>query len=161
MTAPLVSKSIQVAASPATAFRVFTDMNLWWPLATHKIGASDAKQAVIEPRVGGRWFERGADGAECEWGKVLAWDPPRRLVLSWEISADWRADSSIHTEIEVVFTPSGTGTRVDLEHRHLDAYGPAAETMRGVFDSEGGWTGLLALYAAAAGRFDGAGADAR
>ncbi|MFN7144341.1 MAG: SRPBCC family protein [Myxococcota bacterium] len=146
----LVRKSIHVAAAPDTAFRVFTEMRRWWPLATHTIGGVPAKDAVVEPFVGGRWYERGEDGSTCDWGRVVAWEPPTRLVLTWEITADWRHDAALLTEVEVRFSPEGTGTRVDLEHRKLDAYGPLAETMRGVFDSEGGWTGLLAAFARAA-----------
>ena len=145
-----VEKSVRVAASPETAFRVFTrDMSRWWPLQTHKIGAVEARDAVIEPFEGGRWFERGVDGSECEWGRVLEWQPPRRLVLSWQISPTWQFDPELLTRVEVTFTPDGDGTRVDLVHRDLDAFGPAAEQMRGVFDSEGGWGGLIAAYAAA------------
>jgi uncharacterized protein YndB with AHSA1/START domain len=150
--AVLVEKSIHVAASPERAFDVFTrQMGAWWPLESHHIGKANAKDAVVEPRVGGRWFERGEDGSECDWGRVLAWDPPRRLVLSWEISADWSADASIKSEVEVRFTADGGGTRVDLEHRALEHYGARAEEMRGIFDSEGGWTGMLAKFAAHAG----------
>lgn len=146
----LVSKSLVVAARPDTAFRVFTaEMTRWWPLATHHIGATDAARVVIEPRVGGSWYEEGVDGGRCPWGRVLAWEPPARLVLTWEISADWRADAAIGTEVEVRFTAVDGGTRVELEHRKLEAFGEAAETMRGVFDSEGGWTGLLGAFAAA------------
>lgn len=148
----LVKKSITVSATPERAFKVFTEqMSTWWPLATHKIGKTDATSAIIEPKVGGSWYERGVDGSECEWGKVLAWDPPRRLVLSWDISADWQYDANLQTEVEVRFTQEGSVTRVDLEHRKLRAYGDRALEMKGIFDSEGGWTGLLAAFAARVG----------
>jgi uncharacterized protein YndB with AHSA1/START domain len=147
----LVRKSITVAAPAERAFQVFTkEMTSWWPLGSHHIGKADAKEAVMEPFVGGRWFERGVDGSECDWGHVRVWDPPRRLVLSWEISADWKADASIQSEVEVRFTAEGSGTRVDLEHRRLDQFGARAEEMRGVLDSEGGWTSLLGSFAARA-----------
>jgi uncharacterized protein YndB with AHSA1/START domain len=146
----LVKKSIHVDAPPEVAFRVFTaEMTRWWPLANYHIGAADPREAVVEPFVGGRWFERGADGSECDWGRVLVWEPSARVVLTWEITAEWRHDSALHTEVEVRFSPEGRGTRVDLEHRQLDAYGPAAQAMKGVFDSEQGWSGLLAAFAAA------------
>ncbi|MBS2016498.1 MAG: SRPBCC family protein [Deltaproteobacteria bacterium] len=151
----LVQKEVVVNASVERAFDVFTkQMGTWWPLVSHHIGKVDAKDAVIEPRVGGRWFERGSDGSECEWGRVLAWDPPGRVVLAWQITADWQFDGALHTEVEVRFAPAegGKGTRVTLEHRLLQAYGPRAQEMRGVFDSEGGWTGLLGAYAATASR---------
>ena len=145
-------KVFSVKVPPAVAWGVFTEkMGTWWPLATHKIGQAKAVDAVIEPRVGGRWYERGDDGSTCEWGRVLSWEPPSRLVLSWEISADWQHDPNLKTEVEVRFIPEGKGgTRVELEHRHLDRYGARRDEMRGIFDSEGGWSGLLASFARAA-----------
>jgi uncharacterized protein YndB with AHSA1/START domain len=147
-----VRKEITVEASQARAFDVFTrEHGAWWPLATHHIGSAAAETAIIEPHAGGRWFERAADGSECDWGRVLVWDPPGRLVLAWEISADWKHDESIDTEVEVRFVSLGPArTRVELEHRRLDRYGAAAEQMRGIFDSENGWTNILRLFAALA-----------
>jgi uncharacterized protein YndB with AHSA1/START domain len=82
---------------------------------------------------------------------VLSWEPPRRLLLSWEITADWQHDSDLQTEVEVRFIAQGNNaTRVELEHRHLDRYGKRRDEMRGVFDSEGGWKGLLEAFAARA-----------
>src|SRR5262245_56322106 len=117
----LVRKEITVEASQSRAFNVFTgELGGWWPLATHHIGALAAETAVIEPRAGGRWFERASDGSECDWGRVLVWDPPGRLVLSWEISPDFKHDESIDTEVEVRFVVLGPAlTRVELEHRQL------------------------------------------
>lgn len=145
-------KVVVVDAPRAVAWRVFTGkMGAWWPLATHMIGKSKAVDAVIEPRVGGRWYERGDDGTTCDWGRVLAWEPDTRLVLSWEITADWQHDPDLRTEVEIRFIADGDHrTRVELEHRHLDRYGKRREEMRGIFDSEGGWTGLLAAFAARA-----------
>jgi uncharacterized protein YndB with AHSA1/START domain len=145
--APVV-KQITIETSAARAFRVFTeDIGAWWPLATHHIGAHPPETAVIEPRVGGRWFERAADGAECPWGRVLVWDPPARLVLSWQVGGGWKYDGAMESEVEVRFVALGPAlTRVELEHRKLDALGPAAEGMRAAFDSEGGWTGILRLF---------------
>ena len=147
-----VRKEITVEASQARAFDVFTrEHGAWWPLATHHIGSAAAETAIIEPHAGGRWFERAADGSECDWGRVLVWDPPGRLVLAWEISADWKHDEGIDTEVEVRFVSLGPArTRVELEHRRLDRYGVAAEQMRGIFDSENGWTNILRLFAALA-----------
>jgi Activator of Hsp90 ATPase homolog 1-like protein len=147
-----VSKEITVEASQARAFDVFTrELGAWWPLATHHIGTAPAETAIIEPRAGGRWFERSADGRECEWGRVLVWDPPGRLVLSWEISADFKHDESIDTEVEVSFVSLGPAlTRVELEHRRLDSYGAAVDKMRGIFDSENGWTWILRSFASRA-----------
>jgi len=147
-----VRKEITVEASQARAFDVFTrEHGAWWPLATHHIGSAAAETAIIEPHAGGRWFERAADGSECDWGRGLVWDPPGRLVLAWEISADWKHDESIDTEVEVRFVSLGPArTRVELEHRRLDRYGAAAEQMRGIFDSENGWTNILRLFVARA-----------
>jgi uncharacterized protein YndB with AHSA1/START domain len=147
-----VRKAVSVQAPPGVAWRVFTEkMGTWWPLATHKIGRAEAVDAVIEPRVGGRWYERGDDGSTCDWGLVLVWEPPSRLVLSWDISADWQPDATLKTEVEVRFIAEGAnGTRVELEHRRLDRYGARRDEMRRIFDTEGGWGRLLALFASAA-----------
>jgi uncharacterized protein YndB with AHSA1/START domain len=143
-------KVVSVKAPPEVAWRVFTEkMGTWWPLATHKIGTAKAVDAVIEPRVGGRWYERGEDGSTCDWGRVLSWEPPTRLVLTWEITADWKHDPDLKTEVEVRFVAEGKGgTRVELEHRRLELYGARGEEMRGIFDSEMGWEGLLDAFAA-------------
>ena len=142
-------KVVSLRVPPAVAWRVFTEkMGTWWPLATHKIGKAKAVDAVIEPRVGGRWYERGDDGSTCDWGRVLSWEPPSRLVLSWEINADFQHDPNLKTEVEVRFLAEGKdGTRVELEHRYLDRYGARRDQMRGIFDSEGGWSALLAAFA--------------
>jgi uncharacterized protein YndB with AHSA1/START domain len=144
-----VRKVMSVKAPPAVAWRVFTEqMGSWWPLAAYKIGKANAVDAVIEPRVGGRWYERGDDGSTCDWGRVLLWEPPSRLVLSWDISADFQYDPNVKTEIEVRFIPEGKGaTRVELEHRHLDRYGARRDEMRTIFDTTGDWGRLLAMFA--------------
>ena len=147
-----VRKAVSVQAPPAVAWRVFTEqMGSWWPLANYKIGKANAVDAVIEPHVGGRWYERGDDGSTCDWGVVLSWEPPSRLVLSWDISADWQPDPTLKTEIEVHFIPVGKdGTRVELEHRLLDRYGARRDEMRRIFDTEGDWGRLLQQFARAA-----------
>jgi uncharacterized protein YndB with AHSA1/START domain len=147
-----VRKTVQVNAPAARAFAVFTDrMGTWWPLVTHHIGAQPAVTVVIEPRVGGRWFEQAADRSECSWGRVLVWEPPNRVVLGWEISARWVHDPSMQTEVDVRFIAEGPHhTRVELEHRLLERYGDRADDMRQGFDSKDGWTSLLDLYVAAA-----------
>lgn len=147
-----VRKVSMVAAPPAVAWRVFTErMGTWWPLAVYKIGKANAVDAVIEPRVGGRWYERGDDGSTCDWGRVLVWEPPSRLVLSWDVSADWQYDPELKTEIEIRFIAAAEGgTRVELEHRKLDRYGARREEMRRIFNSEGDWGRLLAMFAARA-----------
>ncbi len=146
-----VRKSVRVDAPPQRAFEIFTaGIGRWWP-KTHHIGTSDLDKHVIEPRTGGRWFERGVDGAECEIGKVLVWDPPSRLVLNWQLNPDWKFDADLITEVEVRFSPDGTGaTRVELEHRNLERFGSRADAFRQQIDSPEGWGGLLQLFAQAA-----------
>lgn len=142
-----VRKRIYVPAPPERAFDVFANgIGRWWP-KSHKIGSADLDQPVIEPRAGGRWYERGVDGSECDVGKVAVWEPPSRLVLIWQLNAEWKFERELETEVEVLFTPEGAGTRVDLEHRHLERLGATAEGMRQAIDSPGGWGGLLALFA--------------
>lgn len=144
-----VQKSLVVNASQETSWRVFTTrMRSWWPLAHYKIGKANAVDAVIEPRVGGRWYERGEDGSTCQWGTVLTWEPHARLVLSWDITAEWQYDPNLKTEIEVRFiVEARQRTRVELEHRRLDRYGARRDEMRRIFDSEGDWGRLLAGFA--------------
>jgi uncharacterized protein YndB with AHSA1/START domain len=142
-----VRKQFVVKATPQRAFDVFTaGFARWWPGATHHIGAAAYKTAVLEPRVGGRWYEIGEDGSECDWGDVLAWEPPSRLLLAWRIGADWKFDSGLLTEVEVRFTADGEGTRVDFEHRRLEAWGERAEALRE--QVAGGWPAILDLFAA-------------
>lgn len=144
-----IKKTIEVTASVDLAFRIFTgDMTSWWELESHHIGKVKAVEAIMEPRAGGRWYERGEDGSECDWGRVLSWDPPHRVLLTWQIGADWQFDPKLHTEVEVRFVEAGNGvTRVELEHRMLDAYGEKAAEMRTIFDSEGGWPRVLEQFA--------------
>jgi uncharacterized protein YndB with AHSA1/START domain len=147
-----VRKEMLVKAPREIAWRVFTEkMGTWWPLAQYKIGKAQAVDAVLEPRVGGRWYERGDDGSTCDWGRVLLWEPPARLVLTWDIDANFQHDPALNTEIEVRFiTVSATETRVELEHRRLDRYGARRDEMRRIFDTGGDWGKLLAMFAAAA-----------
>ena len=141
-----VRKSVRVSAPPDQAFEVFTArIGRWWP-KSHHIGATDPETFVIEPRAGGRWFERGTDGAECEIGKVLVWEPPKRVVLAWQLNTDWKFDSDLVTEVDVRFIRDGAGTRVELEHRHLERLGDRAEGHRQQLDSPGGWTLVLQSF---------------
>ena len=144
-----VRKTIRVKAPQDIAWRVFTEqMGTWWPLAAYKIGKANAVDAVIEPRIGGRWYERGEDGSTCDWGSVLAWEPNARLLLSWDIDANFQYDPELKTEIEVRFIAEADGfTRVELEHRRLDRFGARREEMRNVFDKTGDWGQLLAAFA--------------
>jgi uncharacterized protein YndB with AHSA1/START domain len=146
-----VRKAVTVPCPPARAFDLFAArMGRWWQ-PSHSISASGQADVVIEPRVGGRWYEVGRAGEQCDWGEVAVWEPPVRLVLFWRLSAEFVFDPALQTEVDVTFTPEGKGTRVVLEHRGLENYGAMAEPMRATFDSPRGWGGLLAAYAAAAG----------
>lgn len=144
-----VRRSIFVNAPQAHAFEVFTSgIGRWWP-KTHTIGNAELDKPIIEPRVGGRWYEREVDGSECEIGKVLAWEPPARLLLAWQLDPDWKFNPSLITEVEVTFTPEGGGTLVALEHRNLERLGDRAEEMAEKIGSPGGWATVLQLYSEA------------
>ena len=142
-----VRKAIRVNASQAHAFEVFAArFDAWWP-REHHLGKAEMAAAIIEPRAGGRWYEKGQDGSECEWGRVLAWEPPSRLVLSWRINSKFVPDETVESEVEVRFSPDGAGTRVELEHRIRSADAPA---LRDAVDSPRGWGALLEIFAAKA-----------
>ena len=148
-----VKKSVVVEASREVAFRVFTEkMSLWWP-AEHHIGKAPMAAILLEPRVSGRWAERGVDGSECNWGRVLAWEPPSRLVLAWQLNAKFEFDPDFETEVEVRFVAEGERkTRVELEHKNLDRFGAAKEQVRAAFESNDGWMLGLNSFARAARR---------
>lgn len=143
-----VRKSVVVDASPAQAFDVFTTgIDRWWP-KSHGIGTAPLRASVIEPFVGGRWYTRHEDGTDVVVGHVRVWEPGARLVVSWEISADWKPDAraAFASEVDVRFAAeSGGRTRVELEHRDFERMGPSAgEKMRN--DVDGGWPTLLELF---------------
>ena len=150
-TTDAVRREIVVDVPPDRAFQLFTaDMTTWWP-AAHHIGSAPIAEIVIEPRPGGRWFTRHEDGTETYTGIVQAWEPPSRLVVTWQIGADWKFHDDLVTTVEVHFRPDGTGrTRVTLVHRDLDGYGADAAAMKKTFEGEGAWGATLAAYAAAA-----------
>ena len=145
-----VTRSITVNASRERAFAVFTEKFFtWWP-KTHHIGKAELADAVIEPRMGGRWYERGTDGVECDWGVVLAYDPPERVVLSWHLQGDWSydPDPAKASEVEVEFTKETDGrTKVSLTHRHIERHDVPDKVAAGV-EAPSGWGGILADYAA-------------
>jgi len=146
-----VKSEVIVEAPADRAFRVFTEkMDTWWP-PEHHIGKGEMKAIVLERRAKGRWAEVEADGSECDWGHVLVWDPPRRLVLAWQLTAEWKFDRDFVTEVEVNFTPvDATRTRVALEHRNLERFGTNEEAVRNAVGSEGGWPLTLERFAEAA-----------
>jgi len=148
-----IRKSLRVRAGRQKAFDTFADaMGSWW-LKTHSLVESGQKDVIIEPRAGGRWYEIGNDGSEKQWGRVLAWEAPDRLLLAWQLNAEWSYDPDFETIVEVRFTPDGEEhTIVDFEHRDLDRFGANAEAVRGDYDTgmDGGWQQLLVNYQAAA-----------
>ncbi len=144
-----VRSEIVVSAPAQRAFKVFTeDIGSWWPPAHHVL-QSELAEMVFEARAGGYVIDRGTDGSECRWARVLAYEPPERVVISWDIGGDWQieADPARTSEVEVRFIPEGPDrTRVELEHRHLDRHGEGWERMRDAVGSPGGWDqGLQAL----------------
>jgi uncharacterized protein YndB with AHSA1/START domain len=146
-----VRKSLSVNATPERAFEVFTArFASWWP-PSHHIGGGTMKACFIEPKVGGRWYETAEDGSECDWGDVLVWSPPSRLVLAWRIGADWAYHADLLTEVDVRFIADGERTRIEFEHRGLERMGEKAGETRVALDGDGGWTGILKLYADAVG----------
>ena len=145
-----VRKSITVKASAARAFEVFTaGIDLWWP-RSHHIGKVPMKRCIIEGHAGGRCYSEQTDGTACDWGEITEWEPPRRFVMAWKINAQWQYEPDLakSSEVEVRFTSLADGsTRVDLEHRNFERMGAGWETMRGMVDAEGGWGGLMQLFA--------------
>jgi uncharacterized protein YndB with AHSA1/START domain len=145
--------SVMVEAPQERAFSVFTDgIDSWWP-REHTIGEAELKEMVLEPKVGGRAYGVGVDGSESDWGRVLAFDRPNRIVVSWDITLQWKHELNIAktSEFEVQFIPEGPDrTRVELEHRHLERHGEGWEAMRDAVGSPNGWQGGLELFAAAA-----------
>jgi uncharacterized protein YndB with AHSA1/START domain len=153
-SATSVQTDVVVDVPVERAFEVFTkEMPSWWDPDHHLIEAELADM-VVEPRVGGYIYDRGVDGSECRWARVLAYEPPERIVFSWNISTRWELepDPEKASEVEVRFMPEGSErTRVELEHRNLDRHGPGWEGMRDAVGSPDGWHGGLVRYAEYAG----------
>ncbi len=148
-----VQTSIVVAAPIARAFSVFTEgMGSWWN-PEHHILEADLAEMVFEPRVGGHVYDRGADGSECRWARVLAYEPPSRVVFSWDINTRWQLETDLDrtSEVEVRFVAEAPGrTRVELEHRNLERHGEGWERMRDAVGAPDGWSGGLRVFADAA-----------
>jgi uncharacterized protein YndB with AHSA1/START domain len=148
-----VRQSITVRASVERAFRVFTaEFDSWWP-RSHHIGTSPMTKSVIEGRVGGRCYSEQENGDDCPWGSVLAWDPPHRFAIAWQINPQWQYEPDLakSSEVEVTFTSVGEKqTRVDLVHRHFSRHGAGGDTIRDGVGAPGGWGTLLEAFAAKA-----------
>ena len=151
----VVRKSIRVRVPIERAFSVFVEqMEVWWPPA-HHIGAKPFQSIFVEPRVGGRWFERDADGKECDWGTVRAWEPPRLVTFSWHLGPDWKfnPDLAKASDVAIRFTSEGaSATLVELEHSGIERHGEGYEQLRVMLDSPNAWTNTLEEFAKAADR---------
>lgn len=144
-----VRRTITVPTSQRRAFEIFTaEFGTWWPKEL-SIGESDMADFIVEPRAGGRWYELGVDGKECEIGRVLAYEPPARLVVAWHLTASFQfdADPGHASEFEVRFIAEDrNSTRVELEHRGFERHGDGARGVHGAVDSPQGWGYCLARY---------------
>jgi uncharacterized protein YndB with AHSA1/START domain len=147
-----VRRSIEVEIPAAEAFELYTaDVASWW-VKEHFIGKEPFVDVVLEPKVGGRYYEVAADGTECDWGRVLVWEPPTRVVTSWHLGGDWKYHPELEkaSEVEVRFVPLGElACRVELEHRHFERHDGGESVAAGV-GSPGGWSATLESFKAAA-----------
>lgn len=144
-----VRMQIVVAAPIERAFRVFTEQFDRIKPREHNMLGVDIAETVFEPRVGGHVYDRGVDGSECRWARVLAYEPPNRVVISWDISPRWQIETDLEktSEVEVRFiSESPERTRVELEHRNLDRHGEGWESLRHGVESENGWPLYLRRY---------------
>ncbi len=145
MTIAPVLRTVRTKAPPARAFEIFTgQMGRWWARG-QTIAAQPHADIVVEPHVGGRWFERDDAGVETPWGHVLAWEPPARLVLAWQLDGDRRYDPGLVTEVEITFQPVEGGTEVRLEHRNLERFRKQTTTWTAAVTD--GWTRKLVEFA--------------
>lgn len=150
-----VFKSVRVKAPIERAWSVFVEqMETWWP-ATHHIGKTPFEAIFVEPRVGGRWYERTAEGQQCDWGTVLKWDPPHAVCFSWHVGPghdqpDWICDPDMAkaSELEIRFTAENAATTlIELTHSKLERHGEGAEQLRDLFDGPGAWGAILECFA--------------
>ncbi|HEX5121200.1 MAG TPA: SRPBCC family protein [Pseudonocardiaceae bacterium] len=149
--ATVVHKQVVVHAAIEQAFRAFTARFGDFKPAEHNLLGAPIAETVFEPRVGGHIYDRATDGSECHWARVLAFEPPHRVVFSWDIGPQWQveADPELTSEVEVRFIAEGPDrTRVELEHRHLDRHGPGWQSVGEGVDGDQGWPLYLTRYAA-------------
>jgi uncharacterized protein YndB with AHSA1/START domain len=144
-----VRNTVVVDAPIERAFTVFTEgIGTWFPSAYNLLEV-DIAERVFEPRVGGHIYDRGTDGSECHWARVLAYEPPDRVVFSWDINPQWQVESNPDktSEVEVRFSAeTPERTRVELEHRNLDRHGDGWEGLSAAVADEGGWPGCMQAY---------------
>lgn len=149
--AVVVRRQVVVDVGITQAFKVFTERFGDFKPAEHNLLAAPIVETVFEPRVGGHIYDRAVDGSECRWARILHYQPPERVVFSWDISPRWQVetDPELTSEVEVRFVPEGPDrTRVELEHRRLDRHGPGWESVRDGVDGDQGWPLYLARYVA-------------
>jgi uncharacterized protein YndB with AHSA1/START domain len=150
VTANTVHSSIVVQAPIERAFRVFTDDFGSFKPPEHNLLGVEIAETVFESRVGGHLYDRGVDGSECRWARILAYDPPTRVVFSWDISPHWQVETDLDktSEVEVRFvSETPQRTRVELEHRNLERHGDGWEGVREGVGGDGGWPLYLRRYA--------------
>ena len=146
----VVRSEVVVEAAVERAFQVFTQQFDRIKPRDHTMLAVEIAESVFEPRVGGRVYDRGVDGSECQWARVLAYEPPDRIVFSWDISPAWEIESDVSktSEVEVRFIAEAPmRTRVELEHRHLDRHGDGWEGVREGVRGDDGWPLYLDRFA--------------
>lgn len=151
VSASAVRTEIVVDAPIERAFSVFTERFGDFKPPEHNMLGVDIAESVFEPRVGGHIYDRGVDGSECRWARVLAYEPPERVVFSWDIDPQWQivTDPDNASEVEVRFVAeSSERTHVEIEHSKLERHGPGWEALGGAVGSEGGWPLYLQRYAA-------------
>ena len=149
--AAVVRREIVVNAPIDKAFTVFTDRFGDFKPPEHNMLQVPIAETVFEPKVGGHIFDRGTDGSECRWARILAYEPPNRVMFSWDIGPTWQVESDpeLTSEVEVTFTAeTADRTRIELEHRHLDRHGPGWESVRDGVGHDQGWPLYLDRYAA-------------
>lgn len=149
--AAVVRRQIVVEAPIARAFTAFTERFGDFKPVEHNLLAAAIAETVFEPHVGGHIYDRGTDGSECRWARVLAYEPPNRVVFSWDIDPQWQIETEPDntSEVEVRFvveTPQRT--RVELEHRNIDRHGPGWQALRDAVADDAGWPLYLSRYAA-------------
>ena len=145
-----IQTEVVVAATQERAFRVFTEQFDQIKPREHNMLGVDIAESVFEPRAGGRVYDRGVDGSKCQWARVIACEPPERIVFTWDISPDWQIETDLEraSEVEIRFiAESEERTRVELEHRHLDRHGEGWEGLREGVAGDQGWPLYLGRYA--------------
>jgi uncharacterized protein YndB with AHSA1/START domain len=141
-----VVRSVTVSAPQISAFELFTEgIGRWWPLGTHSVLGDRAETVVFEGKVDGRIFERSGDGEEVDWGRVIVWEPPNRILFSWSPEPG----TEVPTEVEVTFTTEAGATRVELHHRGWERLGDQGPVKRSSYSAVDGWTLVIDAYDAA------------